>query len=45
MMTNIKLTYEYTMNSIKVVNDSIDRIKTTLKKFILFNLKKYSNQK
>ena len=28
-MTNIKLTYEYTLDSIKVVNDSIDRIRTT----------------
>lgn len=28
-MTNIKLTYEYTLNSIKVINDSIDRIRTT----------------
>ncbi len=29
-MTNIKLTYEYTLNSIKVINDSIDRIRTKL---------------
>lgn len=28
-MTNIKLTYEYTLDSIKVVNNSIDRIRTT----------------
>ena len=27
-MTNIKLTYEYTLDSIKVVNSSIDRIRT-----------------
>jgi hypothetical protein len=27
-MTNIKLTYEYTLDSIKVVNDSIDKINT-----------------
>lgn len=28
-MTNIKLTYQYTLDSIKVVNNSIDRIRTT----------------
>jgi hypothetical protein len=30
MMTNIKLTYDYTLDSIKVVNESIDRINTKL---------------
>jgi hypothetical protein len=29
-MTNIKLTYDYTLNSIKVVNESIDKINTKL---------------
>ncbi|MBC6417896.1 MAG: hypothetical protein GDA44_03430 [Prochloron sp. SP5CPC1] len=29
-MTNVKLTYEYTLNSIKVVDESIDKINTKL---------------
>jgi hypothetical protein len=29
-MTNIKLTYDYTLNSIKVVNESVDKINTKL---------------
>jgi hypothetical protein len=29
-MTNIKLTYDYTLSSIKVVNESIDKINTKL---------------
>jgi hypothetical protein len=29
-MSNIKLTYDYTLNSIKVVNESIDKINTKL---------------
>lgn len=29
-MTNIRLTYEYTLSSIKVVNESIDKINTKL---------------
>jgi len=29
-MTNIRLTYDYTLNSIKVVNESIDKINTKL---------------
>lgn len=35
-MTNIKLTYEYTLNSIKVVNESIDKINTKLALIITF---------
>lgn len=27
-MTNIKLTYDHTLNSIKVINDSIDKLNT-----------------
>ena len=29
-MTNIKLTYDYTLSSIKVVSESIDKINTKL---------------
>jgi hypothetical protein len=29
-MTNIKLTYDYTLNSIKVINESVDKINTKL---------------
>jgi hypothetical protein len=29
-MTNVRLTYDYTLNSIKVVNESIDKINTKL---------------
>jgi hypothetical protein len=29
-MTNIKLTYDYTLNSIKIVNESLDKINTKL---------------
>ncbi len=29
-MTNIKLTYDYTLNSIKIVNESVDKINTKL---------------
>ncbi len=33
-MTNIKLTYEYTLDSIKVINASIDRIRSTFTSLI-----------